>query len=404
MRRWVLPVILRLTLGIIVISAFPAANAAHSSLEQQFAQTVQPFVAQYCIGCHSGKTPAAQFDLKAYSTMDTVVRDYPRWALVLEKLTAKEMPPKAAAAARREPPAGDRLDRGDAHGRGAKERRRSGAGAGAAVEQRRVQLHHPRPHRRGHSAHARVSGRSRQPSRLRQLRRVADHVAGAAEEVSAGGARSRRSHGAQARRHSTSLRIPMLVETDRDKYAIQRIVDFYERQPTDYADYFQAAWRFKHRAALGKPKATLAAIAADAKVSAKYLPMVWQILEESPRQRSRKSARSPNCRRCGGLCRRPARRISRMRSARSASRCATSWSASATHTADAVRGAGRARICPPVAAADELEAARVRLAPPRFRPATLCAWRATRRLVVPRSRTIPACSREAALRVRPPSC
>ena len=37
---------------------------------------------------------------------------------------------------------------------------------------------------------------------------------------------------------------PMLVETDRDKYAIQRIVDFYKRQPTDYADYFEAAWRY----------------------------------------------------------------------------------------------------------------------------------------------------------------
>ena len=73
---------------------------------------------------------------------------------------------------------------------------------------------------------------------------------------------------------------PMLVETDREKYAIQRIVDFYERQPTDYADYFQAAWRFKHRAALGKPGATLAGIAAEAKVSAKYLPMIWEILEE----------------------------------------------------------------------------------------------------------------------------
>ena len=46
---------------------------------------------------------------------------------------------------------------------------------------------------------------------------------------------------------------PMLVETDRDKYAIQRIVDFYKRQPTDYADYFEAAWRYKYRAALGKP-------------------------------------------------------------------------------------------------------------------------------------------------------
>src|SRR6185437_998604 len=62
---------------------------------------------------------------------------------------------------------------------------------------------------------------------------------------------------------------PMLVETDRDKYSIQRIVAFYERQPTDFADYFEAAWRFKHRAALGKPGATLVSAAAESKVSAK---------------------------------------------------------------------------------------------------------------------------------------
>jgi hypothetical protein len=73
---------------------------------------------------------------------------------------------------------------------------------------------------------------------------------------------------------------PMLVETDRDKYAITRIVDFYHRQPTDYADYFEAAWRFKYRSILGKPNATLASVSADAKVSAKYLALVWPLLEE----------------------------------------------------------------------------------------------------------------------------
>src|SRR5206468_2889869 len=56
---------------------------------------------------------------------------------------------------------------------------------------------------------------------------------------------------------------PMLVETDREKYCIQAIVDFYLRQDTDYADYFRAAWLYKHRAVLGKPKATLAGIAAE---------------------------------------------------------------------------------------------------------------------------------------------
>jgi Protein of unknown function (DUF1592)/Protein of unknown function (DUF1588)/Protein of unknown function (DUF1585)/Protein of unknown function (DUF1595) len=74
---------------------------------------------------------------------------------------------------------------------------------------------------------------------------------------------------------------PMLVETDREKFAIQRIVDFYLRQPTDYADYFQAAWRFKYRKALGNGNAALATIAANSKVSPKYLPMVWQILGET---------------------------------------------------------------------------------------------------------------------------
>src|SRR5205814_7705579 len=68
---------------------------------------------------------------------------------------------------------------------------------------------------------------------------------------------------------------PMLVETDREKYAIQRIVGFYARQPTDYADFFQAAWRFKYRSALGKPGATLDSIAAESKLSAKYLPVIW---------------------------------------------------------------------------------------------------------------------------------
>src|SRR6476646_7896649 len=74
---------------------------------------------------------------------------------------------------------------------------------------------------------------------------------------------------------------PVLAETDRDQFAIKRIVDFYKSQPTDYADYFEAAWRYKHRAALGTPAATLASVARLKNVSPKYLPVVWGILGES---------------------------------------------------------------------------------------------------------------------------
>ena len=71
----------------------------------------------------------------------------------------------------------------------------------------------------------------------------------------------------------------MLVDTDRDRYTIQQIVDFYARQNTDYADYFRAAWTYKHRAVLGKPNATLAEVATELKVSAKYLTTIWKTLE-----------------------------------------------------------------------------------------------------------------------------
>src|SRR4051794_38878402 len=81
-------------LGSIAIPSMGAADAANSDLERRFAQTVRPFLTSYCLGCHSGATPAAQFDLRPYSTVATVIRDYPHWNLVLEKLTAREMPPK----------------------------------------------------------------------------------------------------------------------------------------------------------------------------------------------------------------------------------------------------------------------------------------------------------------------
>src|SRR5580692_5544520 len=78
----------------IIAIAGPAARGATPALDQQFDQTVRPFIAKYCVGCHSGQTPAAQFDLKSYANLDMVTKDYPRWALVLERLTANEMPPK----------------------------------------------------------------------------------------------------------------------------------------------------------------------------------------------------------------------------------------------------------------------------------------------------------------------
>src|SRR5262249_46627809 len=74
---------------------------------------------------------------------------------------------------------------------------------------------------------------------------------------------------------------PAVTDTDRDKYCVQRIIAFYERHRMDYAEYFFAAWRYKHREALGKARATLRDLAGEARLSAKYLATIWSLLEES---------------------------------------------------------------------------------------------------------------------------
>ncbi len=85
-----------LMVGLLALSAAPVAEPANppgSALDKQFTQVVRPFITEYCFACHSGKTPAAQFDLSAYTNIDMAVRDHARWALVIDKLSSKQMPP-----------------------------------------------------------------------------------------------------------------------------------------------------------------------------------------------------------------------------------------------------------------------------------------------------------------------
>src|ERR1700680_3526871 len=82
----------------LTLAASPLADAATPAptpnIDQQFDQTVKPFVGKYCVACHSGKMAPAQFDLKSYTNMDMVTDDFARWALLADGQNAKEMPPK----------------------------------------------------------------------------------------------------------------------------------------------------------------------------------------------------------------------------------------------------------------------------------------------------------------------
>jgi Protein of unknown function (DUF1592)/Protein of unknown function (DUF1588)/Protein of unknown function (DUF1587)/Protein of unknown function (DUF1595)/Protein of unknown function (DUF1585) len=268
---------LSLTAATMLDAATPAPPTA---LDQQFQQTVRPFVGKYCVTCHSGKMAPAQFDLKSYTDVDMVADDFGRWALLAQRLKSQEMPPKPMPA----PPAAEAQQVIDWVAALRAEEIKKAAGDPGVVLARRLsnaeydytvrdltgqdmQVAKQFPVDPANQAGFDNSGESLTMSPallnkyLKAAREVADHAVLTPDGID-------------------FAPYPMLVETDRDKYSIQRIVSFYAAQPTDYADYFEAAWRYQYRAALKKPHATLATTAADSNVSPKYLPLVWGILHD----------------------------------------------------------------------------------------------------------------------------
>jgi hypothetical protein len=270
-----------LTLGSGALPSLNAANPTDADLARKFSQTVRPFLTSYCVVCHSGPKPAAGFDLQRYTTIESVVEDFDRWSLALRKLSAMEMPPQPM----KQPPQALRRQVIDWIEALRKVEARKRAGDPGPVSARRlsnaeynytirdltgVDL---RPAREfpvdpanqagfDNSGESLTISPSLMSKYLEAARRVADHLV-------------LKPNGFAFAPH------PMLVETDREKYPIRRIVDFYDRQPTDFADYFEAAWRYKHRIALGRASATLADSAAQSRVSPRYLAMIWQTLEQS---------------------------------------------------------------------------------------------------------------------------
>jgi hypothetical protein len=268
-----------LVVGCFVAPAMNAAQAPGTEAERGFAGTVRPFLSTYCTGCHGGEKPAAQLDLRQYSTTQSVVQDFSRWNLVREKLAARQMPPPRS----KQPADRERqrivnwIDETWKH-----EARRNDGDPGVVLARRLSNSEYNytihdltgvdiRPAREfpvdpANAAGFDNSGESLKMSPalltkyLQAARTVADHM-------------YLTTSGFAFAPHA------MLVETDREKYCIQQIVDFYDRQPTDYADYFNAAWLYKHRSVFGKPGATLADTAAQSNVSARYLTTIWGALE-----------------------------------------------------------------------------------------------------------------------------
>lgn len=67
-----------------------------AALQREFEQTIRPFLSRYCMGCHGTSTPAAQFDMRTYSSMQSALDDFGHWRLMSERLSAGQMPRRAS--------------------------------------------------------------------------------------------------------------------------------------------------------------------------------------------------------------------------------------------------------------------------------------------------------------------
>jgi hypothetical protein len=275
-----LPRLLLASLVVVTVVAVPMnAAPAGPDLERGFAQTVQPFLNKYCTGCHGGATPAAQLDLKRYGSTQSVVDDFSRWNRVLARLTGKEMPPKSA----NQPPDQARQQVIDwIKTTWAAEAREHDGDPGIVFARRLSNAEYNytirdltgidlQPAREFPVDPANQAGFDNSGESLAMSSELANKYLLAARSVA--------DHMFLNGSGFAFAPHPMLVETDRDQYCIQQIVDFYGRQNTDYADYFRAAWIFTHRDVFGTPRATLADVAAQTRVSAKYLTTIWRALE-----------------------------------------------------------------------------------------------------------------------------
>ena len=258
-----------------------AGSPASPELAQRFKEVVQPALETYCFACHGKDKQKAKLDLRPYTTPEAVAGGYRGWELVIDRLKSNEMPPEDAdehlpAKLRQEI-----LDWSAAMRRDEAQRHAGDPGPVPARRLSNAEYDHTirdltgvdiRPAREFPIDPANESGFDNSGESLTMPPALLTKHLAAARQVT--------EHLVLKPEGFEFAPHPVITETDRDKFCVQRIMEFYQRQPLDYADYFMAAWHFKLRAATGNMAASMEEIAAADKVSAGYLATVWSALTD----------------------------------------------------------------------------------------------------------------------------
>jgi hypothetical protein len=264
--------------------AVPKSTAAETNaneLQRQFATTVAPFLRTYCLDCHGHDEPEAKLDLSTYSSAMAIARDHQIWAIVRDRLEAAEMPPSDSEP---QPESSTRQAVIDWIKAAREFEATRNAGDPGPVLARRLsnaEYNYSirdltgvdiRPTSTFPVDPANEAGFDNSGESLAMSPALLNKYLGAARQVV--------EHLVLTPDGIAFAPHPVVTNTDRDKYCVKRIVQFYNQQSTDLADYFYAAWRFRHRFETSPADGSIDNIARQNGVSAKYLTTVLSVLDD----------------------------------------------------------------------------------------------------------------------------
>ena len=262
-------------------NALSAVEPGAAELERRFEQ-VHHFLKSYCLGCHGSDVQEAKLDLSVYETPKDVATAHQTWEIMLGRLEVNEMPP---AESPRQPASAERQAVIDwIRAFRIREATRSAGDPGPVLVRRLSNAEYNysirdltgvdlQPTESFPVDPANKAGFDNSGESLRMSPALLKKYLGAARRVV--------EYLVHTPQGFTFAPHPVVTDTDRDKYCVKRIVRFYQRQATDYADYFVAAWRYKTQTVVDDSRLSLAEVAAASGVSSKYLSMIWSTLTDA---------------------------------------------------------------------------------------------------------------------------
>ncbi len=269
-------------MAIWLASGLEAQEIERGVLNEQFQAEVRPLLSKYCESCHSGDSPEAKFDTTQFSEPLAIASAWGPWQTVLERISASEMPPvdespQPTDAEREVIATWTELFR-----QSEAERLRDDPGPVSTRRLNNAEFNYSirdltgvdiRPTQSfpidpaneagfDNSAESLTISPALVAKYLDAARLVADHMLLTPDGI-------------------RFAPFPVVTDTDRDKYCVQRIVDFYERQPTQLEDYLEACWQVTTCRDGNSTEQTLGRIADEMKLSPSYLELVYETLYSS---------------------------------------------------------------------------------------------------------------------------